>query len=477
LFNTFSHAQFKGVNVQLNGGNFDWINSGWGPRTLELGGKFIFKSNATEKTRQKFCRAFLCPLSLLSRDNGREDQKAMRIQVCLRRILFLILSISATAANSQAGKTLNSERQEALALEQKGDLAAAEDAWKSIARSAPNSPESWAHLGLIEARQQHYKEAVPNYRKALALNPGTPGLRMDMGLALFKGGEFKQAIVQFERLLNVAPQSSPEAQRLTILLGMSHYGLGEYVEAVPYLKEAAAADQENLQLRLALAHSCLWSKQYKCVLDTDKEILTIDPESAVADMLAGEAQDELKNADGAIAEFRAAVKANPKEPSVHFGLGYLLWTQRRYPEAIQEFEAELANDPNYAQATAYLADAEMQLNHPELALPLLEKVTNTDPGLALAHLDLGIVYTDGGQQADALRELNVAAKLDPDDVNVHWRLGRLLKGMGKKEEARAEFGKASSLHKATDDALLTKMNGAKAKPASSAEPAATMPQN
>jgi hypothetical protein len=41
-FNTFNHTQFNGVNVQLNGGNFGWINSDWGPRTLELGGKFIF---------------------------------------------------------------------------------------------------------------------------------------------------------------------------------------------------------------------------------------------------------------------------------------------------------------------------------------------------------------------------------------------------------------------------------------------------
>jgi tetratricopeptide (TPR) repeat protein len=112
------------------------------------------------------------------------------------------------------------------------------------------------------------------------------------------------------------------------------------------------------------------------------------------------------------------------------------------------------------------------LNHTEVALPLLEKVTKTDPGLALAHLDLGILYTDSGRQADALRELKLAARITPDDVNVHWRLGRLFKVMGKKDDAKAEFDKASSLHKATDDALLTKMNGARAKPAQDSQPAA-----
>ena len=41
-FNTFNHTQFNGVKTQLNGGNFGWISSDWGPRNLELGGKFIF---------------------------------------------------------------------------------------------------------------------------------------------------------------------------------------------------------------------------------------------------------------------------------------------------------------------------------------------------------------------------------------------------------------------------------------------------
>jgi len=45
-FNTFNHAQFNGVNSGYGGSptanNFGWLNSDWGPRTLELGGKFVF---------------------------------------------------------------------------------------------------------------------------------------------------------------------------------------------------------------------------------------------------------------------------------------------------------------------------------------------------------------------------------------------------------------------------------------------------
>jgi tetratricopeptide (TPR) repeat protein len=351
-----------------------------------------------------------------------------------------------------------SQRQIALALEQQGKNVEAEAAWRVFLKAHPSNPEPYAHLGLLEARQEHYKEAVPLYRKALEMDPEDPGLRLNLGLALFKDEDFKQSIQVFQPLLESQPPSSPEAQRLTILIGMAHYGLGEYAEAIPFLKKAAARDAQNLPLRLALAHSCLWSRKFQCVLDVYHEILMLDAESAESDMLAGEALSELKDTPGAIQQFRAAIKANPREPNVHFGLGYLLWTQTEYREAAGEFQAELANDPDHMQSMLYLADSEVQQNQYEAAAPLLEKVLKMDSGLGLAHLDLGIVLAQSGRNEEALRELTAAAKLIPDDVNVHWRLGRLYRSMGKMEEAKAEFAKASSLNKAADEELFNKIN-------------------
>ena len=368
--------------------------------------------------------------------------------------LLVALILASPSGRAQAADATGAP----LALEQQGKNTEAEAAWRAVLKTHPASAEAYGHLGLLEAREQNYKEAVPLYRKALALDPAMPGLRLNLGLALFKSEQLKEAIQEFTLLKAKAPDS-PEVQRLNILIGMAHYGLGEYAAAARFLKQAAAVDTQNLELRLALAHSCLWSKQYQCVLDTYHEMLTLNAESAEADMLAGEAEDAMKNYNGAIAEFRAAVKVDPKEPEVHFGLGYILWTQREYEEAATEFQAELANDPNQVRALVYLGDTQMQLNHPELAPPLLEKAAKLDAKMELAHLDLGILYSDAGQNNDALRELATAEKLAPTDVNVHWRLGRLYRTMGKRVEAKAEFDKASSLHKSTDDALVDRISG------------------
>jgi tetratricopeptide (TPR) repeat protein len=380
--------------------------------------------------------------------------------------LLLALVLCAPTALGQSAESAVDLRQSALAFEQQGKLEESEQAWRAYLKRHPSDAEPYAHLGLIEARQERYSEAVPLYRKALQLKPGIPGLRLNLGLALFKAGDLKGAIPEFATLLKSSPPNSVEALRYTTLLGMAHYGLGQFTQAAPYLKTAADADPQNVPIRLALAHSLLWSKQYSKVLDVYHEILTLDPDSAEADMLAGEALDEMKNSSGAIEMFRKAALAKPNEPNVHFGLGYLLWTQKQYADAIREFQAELANDPNHSQSMLYMADAYIQMNQYAEAGPLLEKSIKIDPALGLAHLDLGILAANEGRNDDALREFLAAEKIMPDDVNVHWRLGRLYRTMGKKEEAKAELDKASSITRSANQELYKKISGAQPKPQS-----------
>ena len=388
-------------------------------------------------------------------------------------VLALTLAVTPCAILAQSGSVPSSERERAFALEQQGNISEAENAWRSIVKAHPGDAEAYAHLGFLEARQEHYKEAIPLYRKALAVDPAMPGLQLNLGLALFKAGELKEAIQVFTPLLKSQPASSPEAQRLTALIGIAHYGIGEYAAAVPYLKTAAANEPQNLQFRLLLAHSCLSSRQFQCVLDTYGEILTLNAESAEADMLAGEALDEMHNTGSAIEQFRAAVKADPREPNVHFGLGYLLWTQNQFEEAAQEFQAELANVPDHPQALAFLADSYIQLNRSHEAMPLIQKSISINPNFGRTHLDLGILYADAGRREDAIREFKIASRLDPEDPNPHWRLARLYQAMGNKAEANLEFQKTSSLHKQENETIMSKLKAAqeKGKPADTGAPA------
>jgi len=387
-------------------------------------------------------------------------------------------SVESTETSTQAAAAA----QQALVLEQQAKYPEAELAWGSVVKLQPRNAQAYAHLGLLEARQEHYSEAIDHYRKAqdlaLAQNRVIPQLSFNLGLALFKSGDFQDAGKLFEAELRKHPNAT-DARKLATLAAMSHYGAHQYGAAIPYLKDAVAVDPSNLPLLLTLAHCYLWTKQLDAAMEAYKEILLIDPDSAEADMIAGEALDEKGDNVGAVQQFKAAVKANPKEPNVHFGLAYIYWTQRRYDEAVPEFKAELENDPKNNQAMIYLGDAYLEQYQIDLAKAMLEKADKfqtTDP---LIHLDLGIVYMESGDQDRAFLELNKTIALEPDNVTAHFRLATLYRSMGKKDEAKAEFAKASTLNKKRDDsvhdriAAASEHAGGDPEPASAQKPDAT----
>lgn len=381
----------------------------------------------------------------------------------LLKQLVMIGSLGVAIAATSWGQGVvpgDSQRQAALALEQQNKVAEAEAAWRAYSKAHPSSPEPYAHLGLLEARQQRYEEAILLYRKALGIDSKIPGLRLNLGLALFKDGKPKEAIAEFTALQKTVPPDSPDAQRLRLLTGMAYYGLADYSRAVPFLKQAAAHDPQNLPLRLALAHSCLWSRQNQCVMDTYHEILKLNAESAEADMLAGEALDETRDDTGALAQFRAAEKVNPKEPYVHFAIAYLLMRQKRFSDAIPEFQADLENDPSHAQARVYLADCYLRLEDNQHAQPELERALRDDPSNELGHLDLGIIYAAQGRNEEALAQYLEAVRLNPKDADPHWRLARLYQVMGQTDKARAEAVLVGKMKKQAYQSLNEQISGA-----------------
>ena len=365
-----------------------------------------------------------------------------------------IATLAITALGAAIAVAQTDPGQVAFSLEREGKLVEAEAAWSALAHQNPTNAEPLAHMGLIESRREHYPEAIKYYRRAMALNPAMPGLRLNLGIAFFKAGDYQQAIQELEPLL----KAQPDNQQLAILIGMSHYGLKQFDKATPLLKTASGQDPQNTTLLLTLAHSCLLSSQYPCVVDAYHRLIDLNAESAEADMLVGEALDEMNDPEGAARELRAAVATNPTAPNVHFGLGYLLWKKGQYPDAAEQFQKELENDPRHVQALLYLADAKMQMNQMDDAQSRLEEIEKIDPDIAMQHLDLGIAYADAGRKDDARAQFETAIRLSPKNVNAHYRLARLYRSMGMTAEAKVEFDKASSLNKAEDDRLLKVMS-------------------
>ena len=345
------------------------------------------------------------------------------------------------------------------ATEQRQELAAEERAWQEYLHIHPDSAIAYANLGLLASGRGRYTEAINMYRKALSLDSMIPGLKMNLGLALFKSGDFKSAAHVFAPMLQELPPGSADAQRINVLIGMSYFALSD-ARSIPYLEEATKQDPKSRELRLVLAQSCLKAKQLECVLQAYREILNLGADSAEADMLAGEALDEMNDTAGALEQFRSAARIDSREPNVHFGVGFLLWKLKRYGEASNEFENELAYTPANYQALTYLGDCKIKVADYAAALDVLQRADKINANIEIVHLDLGILFMQDQRRQDALRELQLAEQLNPADRSVHWELGNLYKAMGMKDKAVSEFEITDKLIRQSDETVLNKLQGA-----------------
>ena len=90
---------------------------------------------------------------------------------------FALILPVATSLSSQ-GQTAADLQQKAAALEQAGNAAGAAAAWRAFLKVQPANAEAYAHLGFLEAQQEHYREAIPFYKKALTLTRQEPERRL-----------------------------------------------------------------------------------------------------------------------------------------------------------------------------------------------------------------------------------------------------------------------------------------------------------
>jgi predicted Zn-dependent protease len=227
-----------------------------------------------------------------------------------------------------------------------------------------------------------------------------------------------------------------------------------YREAADTLEQSVEQQPDNVQLRFNLTQSLVFSKQFDRALKQFDALRQLAPASAEVHVLLAEAYDGLSRYDEAIQELRAAVAQSPSEPNLHFAIGYVYWSQHRNDEAEREFQLEAERDPKNAQPLAWLADVHLRRNDSAKAKPLLEKALALDPRLRIAHLDLGIILADAGKYDRAIAELKEAIRLDPEEVDAHYRLLRIYRTTGKVAEANRELALVKQLKEKKDSKLV-----------------------
>ena len=130
------------------------------------------------------------------------------------------------------------------------------------------------------------------------------------------------------------------------------------------------------------------------------------------------------------------------------GLGRTEDATAAYRSAIAWQERTLMQDPGpFINLGALLLDE----NHPQEAIPYLERAITISPQETRAHEQLGKAYERLSQFPKAQSEFEKALQLAPLNSGLHYMLGRVYQEQGLKEKAKVEFDRSAALKKENPD--------------------------
>jgi tetratricopeptide (TPR) repeat protein len=361
--------------------------------------------------------------------------------VCLV-LLGLTLLFSSNTVLAQSDSVANDPRvsklyADAKAAEARADFASATTSYESLLQIAPRLAPAYNNLGSLYLRQREYKKAAAVLEKGLKLDPKMSSASALLGIALYELGDYAGAGQNLESAL----RANPKDNNAELFLANALIKLGKFDQAAGHLRQLSQRQPENQEVLYLLG---------KVHMKLSEQALTklnaLDPNSVWAHEISGEVMESMKNYDGALLEYKKAVEVAPLQVGTHYHLGNAYWSLNMWDAATEQFRAELANDPSNCMAQWKLGNIILE-QHGDSAAALAEtqKALDACPDLMEARVDRARALIKLDRHAEAVKDLEAAAKADPGESSTHFLLAQAYRALGRTQEAQAEMKVFSQL--------------------------------
>lgn len=331
------------------------------------------------------------------------------------------------------------------ALKRQFDAAKASLAANDLSQ-AENNYHAAIALGLRQLASLSISEgelelATRYLEDALKFRPDDFQLQLDAAMAWFRRGDQQKA----SQFINAALATRPNDAQAHNLMGRILLLQGDIPRAIQELK-ASIALEYDLETAYFLGVAYLKSRKLPEADELFAKIKSHAEDSAALHVLFGRAYIISNFPEPAIAEFRKAIKLDPKYPRAHGFLGYAYLDQlgeQAYPQAREEFENELMIDPNQYYFQTLLGIATVALRDFPAAEIALNQAIRLRPEDAPPYLYLGEAYTETNRIKEAVEALEKyihLVQLNQDVMRevsrAYYLLGQDLLRSGRTEEAK-----------------------------------------
>ncbi|MCD6499109.1 MAG: tetratricopeptide repeat protein [Deltaproteobacteria bacterium] len=211
--------------------------------------------------------------------------------------------------------------------------------------------EAHNNLGVLLCRRHKYEQCRQHLIAALGIDPGYSDARHNLVLALLRQGRLVQARGQLVKLTVSAPQKPwGWAQLALIEIRLRQFAsagrdVARALELDPKMAAAHKAKGRLLQIRSAHVEAV---QEFRRALAVDASDWQARHYLAVSLII-------LNQPGAAIEQLLRVLARKPKQPEVLFALGYALFQQKRFQEAISILQRALKVKPKFVQAVRVIA--------------------------------------------------------------------------------------------------------------------------
>ncbi len=188
-----------------------------------------------------------------------------------------------------------------------------------------------------------------------------------------------------------------------------------------------------------------WDSKIEVAAGKTSEVTAALAPNAQGHFSAGNALLAKHDVDGAIVEYREALRLKPDYPEAHATLAFALSGKRDLDSAIGEYREALRLKPDFAVAHNNLGGVLGKKGDWDGALTEFREAIRLQPNYALAHRNVGWALRNKGDMDGAIAEYREAARLKPDDAAAHEGLGALLGQKGELDPGIVELREAIRL--------------------------------
>ena len=301
------------------------------------------------------------------------------------------------------------------------DLPAATAALEKLSNLTPDSAQVHANLGLVYYMQNRYSQAIVALQKAAKIDPGLPNVNVVLGICLTGTGRYKDAV----KLLGPAFRSSSAKDPMGRVAGL------DLLRACRAQQDYSQADEVSAELlrrypddaEVLYNSSRLHGEQS---LNLILRLMKSAPNSPWVPLAFAQINEDEKQYDSAISQYRLALKIDPRLPGAHLSLGRVLLlssnTAEVADEALQEFKNELEMDPQNAGAEYEIGEIYRKRAQLNEALEHFLRATELEPGLEDAQIALARTLINLHRTKEAIPHLLSAIRLKPTNEVSHFLL-------------------------------------------------------